>query len=175
MKRHADIRLWLVGLAIFAVVVALGLWLQSASDYGIVDHQTAGTAQKVDAIQADWREQGVRWLAILAIAGDLIFIGVYSLGAWRAGRSFLRLDLALARMIGWLVLIAAAIFALTDYLETLLEFVQLLADRGDDAMAAVAAAMQVPKVGAFGVTFFGVVIGTILAHKPAPGAIADLD
>lgn len=170
MKRGADLRLWLVGLAIFAVVVGLGLWLASASDYGIVDHQQAGNAEMVDAIQSHWRQQGVRWLAILAMLGDLVFIGVYGVGAWRAGRSLLAHHVALARVAGRTIIVAALIFLITDYAETGLEFVQLIADRGVGWMAAGAAAMQVPKVAAFGVSFFGVIVGALAARKPLPDA-----
>ncbi len=154
----------------FVVVVGLGMWLAAASHFGIVDHQLAGDAETVDRIQADWRETGVRWLAILSMAGDLLFIGTYSLGAWIAGRGFAHSGNLLVRAIGWTVALAAVLFCLADYTETVLQFVQLMQERGVDRMAAIAAAMQTPKLLAWFVTFLGVLAGLILDRIWSRGA-----
>ncbi len=164
------LRWWLAGLAIFAVVAGLGMWLAGASHFGIVDHQLAGDAETVDRIQADWRDSGVRWLAILSMAGDLLFIGTYSLGAWIAGRGFARSGNRLVRAIGWTVALAAVLFGFADYTETLLQFVQLLQERGVDRMAAIAAAMQMPKLLAWSATFLGVLAGLIVDRIWSRGA-----
>lgn len=170
MLRRPDLRWWLIGLAVFAVVVALGAWLSGSSGFGIVDHQLAGDAATVDAIQADWRANGVRWLALLAMAGDLVFIGIYSFGAWVAGRGFARLGPPSLRAIGWIAAAAAALFCFTDYLETLLQFVQLLRERGSDGLAAIAAAMQIPKVLSFLVSFIAILAALILRRFRTPTA-----
>ena len=55
--------------------------------------------------------------------------------------------------------VAAVVFVFTDYLETVLQFIQLLQDRGVDWMAATAAFAQPIKVAAWIATFIGVIAG----------------
>ena len=48
-------RYWLFGLLLFAAMIALNPTLStSVSPMGISDHQTAGTAAKVDSIEIRW-------------------------------------------------------------------------------------------------------------------------
>lgn len=153
---------WLLGLGVFAVVILLGIVLRQSSDFGIVDHQVAATAERVNEIQANWRSSGVRGLAILAMAGDLVFIGIYSYGAWMAGRSLTVGQSGLVRALGSLVVVAALVFCVTDYAETVLQFVQLVSEQGSDAMAGVAATVQPWKVAAWLFTFFGVLAALVV-------------
>ncbi len=162
--RRPDLRLWLFGLTLFFIVVLLGIWLKQSSGIGIVDHQIAGTAERVNEIQMQWRTSGMRWLAIAAMTGDLIFIGVYSLGAWRAGRSISRISAPLLSVIGWIIAVAAVAFCFTDYVETILQFIQLVREQGSDTLARTAAAMQGMKVASWIVTFVGVLLGLAIAH-----------
>ncbi len=170
IHRQPNLRWWLIGLGIFVVVIALGVWLRSASAYGIVDHQLAGTAQQVDIVQAGWRADGVRWLAMLSMVVDLIFIGVYSLGAWIAGRGFSSIYNHLIRVFGWIIAFAAALFAFTDYVETGLQFAQLVREQGVGWMAQTAAAMQTVKVASFLTSLLGIIAVLILRRFAAPGA-----
>lgn len=150
------LRLWLIGLVTFAIVIALGVWLRQASDFGIVDHQLAGTAKRVNEIQGNWSDEGVRWLAILSMAGDLVFIGIYGLGSWVAARGFMRQSGAVVRIIGLVSAVAAVFFLATDYTETILQFIQLVQDAGDDRFARIAASMQQIKIASWTATFIGI-------------------
>ncbi|BDI61362.1 hypothetical protein [Qipengyuania nanhaisediminis] len=161
-QTRLPLRPWLIGLAIFALVVLLGIWLRSQSIYGIVDHQLAGTAEQVDAIQDQWRAEGVRWLAILAMLGDLVFIGVYGWGAWVVGRALAARDDMLARVLGWTVALAAVLFLITDYAETVLQFIQLVRSDGSDTMARIAASMQGTKIASWIASFVGVLAAIVL-------------
>jgi hypothetical protein len=166
-----DLRWWLWGLAAFAVVIALSLAITMPADVtlGIADHQAAGSAARVDEIQAQWREGGVRTLAILSMLGDLVFIGIYGWGSWRAGRSLMATP-GSAGMLGLLVAIAAVVFLVTDYTETVLQLIQLLRDRGSDAMAAVAASVRPAKMLAWIATFGGVLMALTIRRFGAPSA-----
>jgi hypothetical protein len=73
---------WLGGLLILAIMIAMNpLFVNDVSPWGIRDHQSAGSAMRVDAIQAAWQATGVMDIARWAIALDLIYIAVYSFGA----------------------------------------------------------------------------------------------
>jgi hypothetical protein len=164
MEHKPQIKPWLTGLAMFAVVIALGLAVSSVSVFGITDHQAAGTAAQVDLIQANWRENGVRTIAIISMIGDLLFIGVYGWGSYIAGRSFARMSNSAVQTIGWLVAVAAIVFLVTDYVETIVQVIQLVREQGSDAMASIAATAQPVKSVAWIVTFFGV-LGALLIHR----------
>ncbi len=170
MNEAPVLRWWLIGLGLFALVVALGMGLQQSSAYGIVEHQLAGTAGRVDEIQAAWRADGVRWLAIVAMLADLVFIGVYGWGSWIAGRSFMAMGRKRLQWLGAFVAAGAAVFLLTDYVETVLQVIQLVRERGSDAMAQTAASVQQAKVAAFVVTFVGVIAGLLIRRFSAPDA-----
>ncbi|WP_298467026.1 hypothetical protein [uncultured Erythrobacter sp.] len=165
-----DLRIWLWGLLAFAIVIALGATLDADTPYGIVDHQAAATAAQVDTIQAAWKQAGLRWLAMIAMAGDLVFIGIYSLGAWRAGRSFARIGNFAVVLIGHQIAIAAVIFCVTDYVETGLQFVQLVQDQGSNWMAGTAAFMQPIKIVAWVASFLGVIIALVVRRISGPHA-----
>lgn len=169
-NEHVSLKWWLIGLASFAVVVAMGVYLRQNSAFGIIDHQIAGTAERVNEIQAQWRADGLRGWAIASMIGDLIFIGIYGFGAWVAGRGFARLDNALLKIAGWAVAIAAAVFLVTDYIETILQVIQLVREAGSDGLAAIAAAMQEPKRWAFIVSALGVLVALVVRRISAARA-----
>ena len=82
-------RYWLGGLLILAIMIAMNPWFSNeVSPWGIRDHQSAGTAVRVDAIQAAWQAAGVMDIARIGIAIDLVYIGIYSFGAYCGGRLF---------------------------------------------------------------------------------------
>ena len=169
-----EVRWWLYGLLAFAIVLALSAPLQTYTEYGIVAHQAAGSAAQVDRIQAVWSSAGLRPLGIAAMIGDLIFIGIYSFGSWKAGQSCRKLGTQLLRLLGGLICISAVVFCAADCIETTLQFVQMVQDKGSDWMAGTAAFAQPIKMLAWVVTFFGVIAALILVrfNMTADGAVA---
>lgn len=151
---------WLGGLALFALV----LWLHAplaipAVPGGIGDHQAAGSAAEVERIHAAWRAAGVYDAARIAMIADLVFIGVYTIGAALGGRMLRASGGGTMRLIGDAVLAGAIVFGVTDYIETVCQLVQLVQGRGSDALAATAATVQPVKIIAWIATFAGIVIG----------------
>lgn len=166
-----NLRWWLWGLVAFAIVIVLSMAITHPESVtlGIAEHQAAGSAAQVDEIQGQWREGGVRTLAIIAMLGDLVFIGIYGWGSWLAGRSFMAMRGA-ARMLGMLIAISAITFLVTDYTETILQVVQLLSEQGSDWMAAVAATVRPVKIVAWIATFGGVLMALAIRRFGAPPA-----
>ncbi|MEM7664248.1 MAG: hypothetical protein AAF250_00195 [Pseudomonadota bacterium] len=165
-----DLRIWLLGLLAFAIVIALGLPLQTNTPFGIIDHQAAGDAVRVDAIQAAWRDAGLRGFAMVGMVGDLIFIGIYGLGSWRAGRSFARMNIPSLKLLGNIITIAAILFCFTDYVETGLQLLQMMQDRGSDWMAGTEAFMQPIKILAWIMTFTGILAALVVRRFSRTGA-----
>jgi hypothetical protein len=156
-------RFWLSGLLILAVMIAMNPWFSNeVSPWGIRDHQSAGTAMRVDAIQAAWKAAGVMNLARLAIAIDLVYIGVYSFGAYCGGRLFARSARSSVRRLGWVIVAAAVIVGVADYVETLCQFVQAMTMNGSDLLAGIAAMAQPVKSTAFLTTFVGLLAALFL-------------
>lgn len=159
-------RIWPAGLVLFALVIWLGLPLGiPAAPGGILDHQAAGSAARVDAIQQAWIEAGLYERALTAMVGDLVFIGVYGLGAWYGGLAFMEHPAAKLRRLGMLLVAASALFVLTDYTETFAQVIQLLERRGSDDLAAIAAWVRPIKIVAWVVTFAGILAGLIVRRN----------
>jgi hypothetical protein len=149
-------RFWLGGLLILAIMIAMNPWFSNAvSPWGIRDHQSAATALRVDAIQTAWHAAGVMDLARFGIALDLIYIGVYSFGAYCGGRLFAQSDRPSLRRLGWIIVAAAMVVGVADYTETVCQFVQAMTFKGDDMLASIAATAQPVKSIAFLTTFVG--------------------
>jgi hypothetical protein len=149
-------RYWLGGLLILAIMIAMNPWFTNdVSPWGIRDHQSAGTAARVDAIQAAWQAAGVMSLARIGMAMDLLYIGVYSFGAYCGGRLFASSGRPALRRLGWVIVIAAIIVAVADYAETICQFIQAINFRGSDMLAGIAATAQPIKSTAFLTSFFG--------------------
>jgi hypothetical protein len=156
-------RYWLGGLALLAFMIVMNNWLTSeASPWGIRDHQSAGTALRVDAIQSAWQAAGALRLAQISIAIDLIYIAVYSFGAYCGGRLFILETAAGLKRLGWLIVVAAIILGIADYVETICQFIQAAEVRGNDTLANIAATAQPIKSLAFLTTFLGIVSGLLL-------------
>ena len=158
IDNRPQLKLWLIGLAMFGGLIALSVIRGDASQYTILDHQAAGTAAMVDTIQADWRANGLRQLAIFSMIGDLIFIGFYGCGAFIAGRSFSRIGGGFLRSLGVIIAAASAIFLIADYVETILQLIQLLREQGSDWMAGTAATVRPIKVATWIITFLGILV-----------------
>lgn len=156
-------RYWLLGLMLFAVMIVINPSLSnSVAPMGISDHQAAATAERVNAIQTSWQAEGVLWLARLSMAIDLVFIGVYSWGAWLGGK-VMRAQLGQGlRNLGLAIMVAAILFGLTDYTETLSQFVQVMRLEGSDALAGLAATVRPIKTVAFLTTFIGLLVALLL-------------
>ncbi len=155
---------WIGGLVIFALArIPHGPLAIDAVPGGILDHQAAGSGAIVDQIQAAWRAAGLRNTAIFAMCHDLVFIGVYGLGSYWAGRLFMA-DIARPKLalLGKIIMQAAIVFIITDYVETTLQLIQLLQERGVDWMAATAAFMQPIKIAAWIITFVGTISALIV-------------
>ncbi len=156
-------RYWLLGLLLFAAMIAMNPSISNAlAPLGISDHQAAGSAERVNAIQMQWQADGVLWLARLSMAIDLLFIAIYSWGAWNGGK-LMRADGAqTVRRIGVLVMVAAAVFVVTDYTETIAQFIQAVQFQGDDRLAGLAATVRPVKSLAWLTSFVGLLVALLL-------------
>lgn len=156
-------RFWLAGLMLFAIMIALNPSItNSVAPMGISDHQSAGTAARIDAIQSAWQADGVLWLARLSMAIDLLFIGIYSWGAWLGGKLMCAEKAPGLARLGLAIMVAAALFCLTDYAETVSQFIQVMQFKGSDTLAALAASVRPVKTVAFLVTFVGLLAALLL-------------
>lgn len=163
MKEKVSVKVWLISLAVFVIVMILSSMItQGDVTFTIVDHQAAATAEKVDEIQTQWREGGVRTAAIIAVIGDLAWIWIYALGAYLVGKGFAIKRQGMLRIMGWVIGVSGVVFGITDYTETISQFIQLLQDSGDDTLAGIAAFMQPIKVTAFLVAFFGIIVALVV-------------
>lgn len=143
--------LFALGWALFAFLAATnGQMVTAASPGGILDHQVAGTAARVDEIQGAWAAAGKLGFARLSIGVDLLFIGVLSVAGVIGGVKIARAaNGPLLRGAGWLTALAFLVFCGADYAETIAQFIQAMSGRGIDALAQLAAAVNPPKVAAF--------------------------
>ena len=149
-------RFWLGGLLILAVMIAMNpRFVTDVSPWGIRDHQSAGTAARIDAIQAAWQSAGAIGRARLSIAIDLVYIAIYSFGAYCGGRLFAQSQNVSLRRLGWIIVAAAIILGVADYAETICQFTQIMQFKGSDLLAGIAATAQPIKTTAFLVSFFG--------------------
>ena len=164
-------RYWPAGLLLLALMIILNIGISNdVSPLGIRDHQSAGTAARVDAIQAAWAASGRMWLAQLGVIMDLIYIGVYSFGAYHGGRFLTQNAPAVLGKLGWLIAVAALILAVADYTETICQTIQIMQNQGNDTLASIAAAAQPIKSLAFLTTFLGLLAGLIIrrmSKRPA--------
>ncbi len=142
---------WIGGLLVFGALVASGYILQTAAaPGGILDHQAAGTADRVNAIQQSWADAGVLSQARWGMIGDLIFIGLYTIGGIIGGRLIWQYGHSpTLKKLGLLLVITYFIFGLSDCTETVSQFIQLLQMQGSDLLAGIAALVRPIKVVAF--------------------------
>ena len=141
---------WGGGLALFAWLVASGGVLETAvAPDGILDHQAAATAARVDAIQASWAEAGLLDIARWGMIVDLVFIGLYMSGGIIGGRLiWQQAKSPTLKKLGLLCVLSYFLFGLTDYVETVSQLVQLLQNRGSDILAGIAAVARPVKLAA---------------------------
>lgn len=159
------LRWWIYGLIAFAIVIALSIPLQIATEFGISEHQHAASAARVDEIQSAWQAGGVFELGLVSMLADLVFIGVYSLGAWVAGRSLAETGHAVSKALGIASCICAVIFCVADYTETILQVIQMVRAAGSDWMAGTAATARPIKMAGFIISFFAILAGVIWQRR----------
>lgn len=163
--------LWMGGLVLFAIVIALSLPLTlTAVPGGISDHQSAGTAQAVNDIHAAWKQAGLMGQARVAMLADLLFIGVYGLGSILGGLHFRKTGTGAVRRLGVIIALSGVAFFITDYVETISQLIQLTRDAGDNQLAALAATVKPVKMVAWVITFLGMLLALAITHKTRPGA-----
>ena len=163
--------LWIGGLVLFAIVIALSLPLiLTAVPGGIADHQSAGTAQAVNNIHAAWAQAGLMGQARVAMLADLVFIGVYGVGSVLGGLYFRNTGVGVVRRLGVLIALFGIAFLITDYAETISQLIQLSNGAGDDELAALAATVRPVKMVAWVITFLGVLLALAITHKTRPDA-----
>jgi fumarate reductase subunit D len=142
---------WGGGLLVFALLVATGGTLDTtAAPNGIIDHQAAGNAERVDAIQQSWAQAGVLGGAAWRMAADLLFITLFTIGGIIGGRLIWRdARPTLLKKTALIAVLAYALFGLSDMLETGAQLIQLVSMQGNDLLAGLAALMQPIKVASF--------------------------
>ena len=161
MTAKIETKLWLIGVLMLVALIASGQLFMGDSAFTILDHQAAATAERVDEIQAAWQAEGYFTQHAIGMVGDLIFICVYSLGTWRAGKALRDSANGFARIVGAITLGLAVIFFVTDITETSLQLVQMLTGEGVNWMAGTAAFMQPIKINAWIASFLAVIIGLV--------------
>lgn len=85
MMHKIDLKLWWVGVLMLIGLIALGVLVLGDGKFSLPDHQSAGSAARVDEIQEEWKAKGSFIPHLVGMFADLVFILVYCLGAWRAG------------------------------------------------------------------------------------------
>ncbi|EAQ30435.1 hypothetical protein NAP1_06645 [Erythrobacter sp. NAP1] len=164
-SKRAFLLWWIGGLVAFGIVIWLGSGITGGEvTLGILDHQAAGTAARVDEIQQQWLAGGVLDLARIAMAGDLVFIGIYGIGCVLAGVYYRSRPQIVLKVFGLTALVAGVLFLATDYGETIAQFIQLMELQGDDDLAGFAATLRPVKVFAF-IAATLAVIGALLAER----------
>lgn len=160
---------WVGGLIAFAIVIALSIPLMTdAVRGGISDHQRAPDAKTVDAIQHAWRAAGLSNQAAIAIMADLVFIGIYGIGCVLAGLHYKAHRSWQIRLLGRTALISGIVFLLTDYGETICQFIQLQRFTGDDMLAFIASSLRPIKMIAWTGSFVAVLCA-LAAERFASG------
>ena len=69
------------------------------------------------------------------------------------------------RRLGWMIIAAAIIVGVADYIETICQFIQALRFAGDDRLAEIAAAAQPIKSTAFLISLFGIITALVIRRR----------
>lgn len=151
------------GLAAFAITLVLHAPLIiEAVPGGILEHQSAPDANTVDRIQAAWMIAGVYTQAHWAMITDLIFIGIYGMGCVLGGLYYRKSPRPVLRVLGWIALISGVIFLLTDFGETIAQFIQLSQQQGSDMLAKFASSLGLTKMTTWTASFLAILSALIL-------------
>ncbi|MEP3224626.1 MAG: hypothetical protein ABJO01_01535 [Parasphingorhabdus sp.] len=158
---------WLSGFSIFLlVVVTSGPLITDVAPQGILDHQSAATGQRVDAIQQSWAAAGQLNYAKWSMIGDLVFIGLYAIGGIIGGRLLWQeAESPSLKKLGLFLVLIYFAFGLFDYIETISQFIQLSQQQGSDMLAGIAAFAQPPKIATWIIGTGGIIIALIWRHR----------
>lgn len=161
MSVRSGMMWWAAGLAAFVVVIWMHLPLTIAQvPGGIGDHQSAGSAARVDAIQSAWSEAGLQGRALSAMITDVVFVLIYGTGCIAFGKAARAVPGKAYAVLGRLLWIAGWIFLLTDLAETTAQIAQLTSGEGSDTLAGLAAGVGPAKITAMATSFLA---GPVLA------------
>ena len=165
-SRRTFLAWWICGLVAFGIAIYFHLPLiTEAVPGGIADHQSAPDAATVDAIQHAWRLAGVQNQAGIAMIVDLVFIGIYGIGCVLAGLYYRTSDQVILRVLGWIALASGVIFLITDYGETIAQFIQFMRFSGDDGLAWLASTLRPFKMASFVTAFLSIVAALIVERR----------
>lgn len=158
---------WLGGLAIFLFnVLTSGPLMTDIAPTGILDHQSAGTAERVNAIQQSWAAAGQMNYAKWSMITDLIFIGFYTIGGIMGGRLLWQEARSPSlKKLGLSMVLTYFLFGLFDYVETLSQITQLLQEQGSDLLASIAAFARPPKILTWIIGTVGLIGALIWRHR----------
>lgn len=131
---------WGGGLAVFGILIATsGPLMTDVAPQGILDHQSAGTAERVNAIHQSWAAIDRMNFAKWSMIGDILFITLYMSGGIIGGRLiWQQAKSPTLKKVGLLCVLTYFLFGLTDYVETISQLVQLVRDQGSDILAGTA-------------------------------------
>ncbi len=150
------------GLAAFAVAIVLHIPLVIESvPGGIAEHQSAPDAETVDRIHAAWQSAGVYTQAHWAMIADLIFIGIYGVGCVLGGLYYRTKPQGALLALGWISLLSGVVFLLTDYGETIAQFIQLVQQQGSDSLAEFASTLRPIKMATWTSAFLAIIAALI--------------
>lgn len=155
--------LWLTGITIIVLLVSQNDRLVTdIAPKGMVDHQVAATAQRVEQIHDSWRAAGTMVFFKTAIVFDLLFIVLYSTGGVIGGLLVRRsVSAVFMKALAGLAILAYVAFGILDFTETLCQAIQGFITGGNDTLATVAATAQPPKMLAFFVGFPSLVLALL--------------
>lgn len=154
---------WGGGMALFIYLIISGGALETVvAPSGILDHQSAATADRVNAIQQSWADAGVLDLARWGMIADLVFITLYMSGGIIGGRLiWQRANSPTLKKVGLLCVLGYFLFGLTDYIETICQLVQLVNEQGSDILAGTAALAKPVKTISWIVGTFAMIVALI--------------
>lgn len=154
---------WIGGLVVFVIdVVTGGPLMTDVAPAGILDHQSATTAARVNEIQQSWADAGLLNYAKWSMIGDLIFIGLYTIGGIIGGRLLWQDAWSPSlKKLGLTLILVYFVFGLTDYLETISQIIQLIRLEGSDTLAGIAAFAKPPKIATWIIGTVGMIIALI--------------
>jgi len=159
IARPYFMRFWISGIifAISLILANFGLFTDVAP-FGVVDHQVAGTAIRIDAIQESWKAANRLGFAKFLMVADFFFIATYFTGALLGGILMRADENVRIRQLGFMVILGALLFFVFDYLETIPEAIQLFNMQGDDSLAALSSSAFLPKIFGMVLTLVGLTI-----------------
>lgn len=154
--------LFAAGWGLFVFLAATNVQMVTpVSPGGILDHQVAATAARVDEIQGAWSRAGKLPFARLSIGMDLVFIGVLTVAGVIGGVRIARARSGpVLKNIGWLTSVGFLVFGGADYLETISQFIQVMS-HGIEPLAQLAVTANKLKIIAFLVGHAALIVGLI--------------